>query len=98
MEAVARALTDRFAAKVILVNHEASLRSSVDTACANLAIRYNCLYLSAHQVIKKHIDEATEWGQWLQANKCEKAVTEAVSGSKDAFQEAVYSAAHFPLP
>jgi len=48
METVARALADKFAAKIILVNHESSLRGSVDTACSNLAIRYNCLYVSAY--------------------------------------------------
>jgi len=69
MEAVGKALHHRFAAKVILVNHESTLRGSVDTACANLAIKYNCLYLSAYQVIKKHVEEGTAWGQWLVANK-----------------------------
>ena len=97
MEAVAKSLADRFAAKIILVKHESSLRSSVDTSCANLAIRHNCLYLSAYQIIKKHIEEGTEWGQWLSANKCERAVAESVASGKDTFQEAVYSAAHFPL-
>jgi len=32
--------------RVILVNHEKRL--SVDTTCANLAIKYNMLYLSAY--------------------------------------------------
>lgn len=83
MEAVGKALNHRFAAKVILVNHDSSLRGSVDTACSNLAIKYNCLYLSAYQVIKKHIDEGTEWGQRLVANKQEKCVSEAVTAGKD---------------
>ena len=48
MEAVARSLASRFASKIILVNHEPSLRSSVDTACSNLSIKYNCLYISIY--------------------------------------------------
>ena len=78
MESVATKLSHRFAAKVILVNHESSLRGSVDTACANLAIKYNCLYLSAYQCIKMHIEQGTKWGQWFTANKSEVTVTEQV--------------------
>jgi hypothetical protein len=39
-------LKNHFEAKVILVNHEKRL--SVDTACANLAIKYNFLYISVY--------------------------------------------------
>jgi len=69
MESVGKTLANKFAARVLLVNHESSLRLNVDTACSNLAIKYNCIYISAYQCIKKHIEEGTEWGQWLAANK-----------------------------
>ena len=39
-----------FAPKVILVNHEKRL--TVDTTCANLAIKYNFVYISVYQLIK----------------------------------------------
>lgn len=35
-----------FKARVILVNHEK--RIDVDTACSNLAIKYNMLYVSVY--------------------------------------------------
>ena len=35
-----------FAPKVILVNHEKRL--NVDTTCANLAIKYNLIYVSVY--------------------------------------------------
>lgn len=80
-----------------MVNHESSLRSSVDTACSNLAIRYNCLYLSTYQIIKKQIEQGTAWGQKLLANRSENVLIDQVSSGKDTFNEAQYSAAHFPL-
>jgi len=39
-------LKNNFEAKVILVNHEKRL--TVDTTCANLAIKFNLLYLSVY--------------------------------------------------
>jgi hypothetical protein len=44
-----------FCAKVILINHENRLQ--VDTACANLAIKYNMLYVSVFQLIKEHTEK-----------------------------------------
>jgi hypothetical protein len=49
------------------VNHEKSI--GVDNACANLAIKYNMLYISAYQVIKDNICNKTEWGKRLEANR-----------------------------
>jgi hypothetical protein len=46
---------NKFLPKIILVNHETEL--DVDTACANIAIKYNMLYLSASQIIKNHITQ-----------------------------------------
>lgn len=45
-ESLAAQLRSNFCAKVILVNHEKRL--AVDTACANLAIKYNLLYMSVY--------------------------------------------------
>ena len=73
-----------FCAKVILVNHESRL--AVDTACANLAIKYNMLYMSVYQLIKKEIEANTAVGQALAASKKLKMVN--LDASKDEFQEA----------
>jgi hypothetical protein len=58
--------------RVILVNHEKRL--SVDTTCANLGIKYNMLYLSVYQLIKKHIEENTSFGKALLATKKPRAM------------------------
>jgi hypothetical protein len=39
-------LTKMFSPQVILVNHEKRL--GIDTTCANLAIKYNMIYISAY--------------------------------------------------
>lgn len=52
-----------FRAKIVLVNHAPSLQ--VDVPCANLAIRYNMLYLSVHQLIREHIRNNTKMGEQL---------------------------------
>jgi len=61
-----------FAPKVILVNHEKRL--TVDTTCANLAIKYNFLYISVYQTIKSHIENNTELGKKLMATKKTKDI------------------------
>jgi len=43
-----------FCAKIVVVNHDPRL--AVDTPCSNLAIKYNMLYLSVHQLIRQHIN------------------------------------------
>jgi hypothetical protein len=48
---------------VILVNHEK--RIEVDTACSNLAIKYNMLFLSVYQLIKDEITAETVLGRAL---------------------------------
>ena len=60
LESLTAAIRASFCAKVILVNHESRL--SVDTACANLAIKYNMLYMSVYQLIKKEIETNTACG------------------------------------
>jgi hypothetical protein len=39
-------LQNKVSPKVVLVNHEKKL--GVDTTCANLAIKYNMIYISAY--------------------------------------------------
>lgn len=60
-------LNEKFKPKVILVNHEKRL--TVDTTCANLAIKYNFLYISVYQTIKYHIENNTDFGKRLVATK-----------------------------
>lgn len=60
----------QFSAKVILVNHEK--RIDVDTECANLAIKYNMLYMSVYQLIRGEIRSATELGCALEQSRREK--------------------------
>lgn len=65
-------LIERFKPKVILVNHEKRL--TVDTTCANLAIKYDFLYISVYQTIKYHIENNTEFGKRLLATKKQKDI------------------------
>lgn len=53
IESTTKDLNNKFAPKVILVNHEKQL--PVDNTCSNLAIKYNMIYISAYQVIKQNI-------------------------------------------
>jgi hypothetical protein len=55
LESTLEDLRSHFCAKVILINHENRLQ--VDTACANLAIKYNMLYVSVFQLIKEHTEK-----------------------------------------
>ena len=94
LESLTAAVRSSFCAKVILVNHESRL--CVDTACANLAIKYNMLFLSVYQLIKKEIESNTAIGKALAASKSLKVVN--LEQSKDEFDEAKYSAVHFASP
>ena len=76
------------------MNHEKSI--GVDNACANLAIKYNMLYISAYQVIKDNITKKTAWGKKLEANRSDKKLNANLNVA-DNFQEAQYSAVHYNL-
>jgi hypothetical protein len=67
-----RKLNSMFAPKIVLVNHEKRL--SVDTACSNISIKYNMLYLSIYQLIREHIEGNTCWGAKLQKNRQAKEI------------------------
>jgi hypothetical protein len=93
-ETLSLELKELFAPKVILVNHEKRL--TVDTTCANLAIKYNFLYISVYQTIKQHIENNTEMGKKLLATKKQKDIR-LQTQAKDEFLEIDYSAVHFDL-
>lgn len=95
LETTIKDLNNKFLPKVILVNHEKQLE--VDTTCANLAIKYNMVYISAYQVIKKHIEENTEYGKKLIACKKHKPMNMPPQ-LRDEFNEGQYSAVHFDTP
>ena len=69
-EALIAAIKKQFSCKVILVNHEK--RIHVDTACSNLAIKYNMLYISVYQLISNEIKAETALGRALAQSKREK--------------------------
>ena len=93
-ETLTTEILERFKPKVILVNHEKRL--TVDTTCANLAIKYEFLYISVYQTIKSHIENNTEFGKRLIATKKQKDI-KLQTQAKDEFLEIDYSAVHFDL-
>ncbi len=66
-ESIGNQIKDVLQPKVILVNHEKRL--PVDAVCANIAIKFNMMYLSVYQLIKKEIDSNSEFGKKLLATK-----------------------------
>jgi len=94
-ESLVADIRSQFSAKVILVNHEK--RIGVDTACSNLAIKFNMLYMSVYQLIKNEICAETELGRALGQSKREKAMDfgGANADLEDPFCEADYSAVHY---
>jgi hypothetical protein len=54
------------------------------------------LYISAYQVIKKHILNKTEWGQKLNENRKDRQLIE-VMHQRDEHEEYMYSPVHFDL-
>jgi len=75
-----------------LVNHEKRL--GVDVTCANLAIKFNLLYISAYQLISSHIKGNTSWGKKLLATKRHKDIA-LTTQVRDEFNEAEFSPVHF---
>ena len=67
--------------RVLLVHHENSLL--VDVPLANLAIKYNMLYVSASLVIKAHIEGRSDLGKSLQATKKPKPTVEVPNQKND---------------
>jgi len=94
LESTIKELNSKFSPKVILVNHEKRL--AVDTPCANLAIKYNMIYISAYQVIRDHVKNNTAWGKKLMAGKKTKAIDSSIM-VRDEFAEAEFSPVHFDI-
>ena len=92
VESFTKDLNNKFSSKVVLVNHEQTI--GVDNTCSNLAIKYNMIYISAYQCIKHHIENKTDWGLKLCANRKEKGV---VLEKVDDFMEQLYSPVHFDM-
>jgi adenylate kinase family enzyme len=92
LESTVKELVSSFAPRVLLVNHEKRL--GIDTTCANLAIKYNMIYISAYQIIKQHIEGKTEWGTRLLASKRTKEIS-LTTQVRDEFNELEYSPVHF---
>lgn len=96
METIMNELRSQFCAKVVLINHESGI--SVDTACANLAIKYNMLYVSVYQLIKENIQKGSELGKALMKSCQPKELKDARNakhGEKDEFE---FSAVHYDTP
>jgi hypothetical protein len=89
LETIMNELRSQFCAKVVLINHDNGI--PVDTACANLAIKFNMLYVSAYQLIKDHIQKGTAHGKALMASYNPKDLQNA-RGDADEFE---FSAAHY---
>jgi len=92
LETTKKDLMEKFKPQVILINHEKRL--GIDTTCANLAIKYNMLYISVYQIIKQHIEGKTDWGNKLEATRRDKEII-LTTQVRDEFNEAEYSPVHF---
>lgn len=91
LESTLKELRNSFAPSVIIVNHEK--RFNIDTVVANLAIKYNMLYISVYQLIKQHIQGNTSWGKLLCEKRRPREIT--IPNISDEFEECEYSAVHF---
>ena len=83
-------LIRQFSPQVILLNHEKRL--GVDTTCANLAIKFNMIYISAYQIIQQHVKNNTKWGKLLVQTKRTRHINLS-SQVRDEFNEAEFTPA-----
>lgn len=90
LETTTGKLKAAFQPKIILLNHEKRL--GTDTACANLAIKYNLIYISVYQLIKEHVEGKSEWGKKLALTKRNLKLNVQMQ-MRDEFAEQDYSAA-----
>lgn len=91
-DSMKKQINDELSPKVILIGHDKRLAS--DTTCANLAIKYNLIYISVYQLIRKHIEGNTEFGKQLLESKKERVIS-IKTQTKDEFEEATFSAVHY---
>jgi len=92
LETTIKDLNTKFAPAVLLVNHEKKF--FVDSACSNLAIKYNMIYISAYQVIRENILANTPMGRKLKDTKKDRELNPDVKVA-DEFQEHIYSPVHY---
>ena len=64
-----------------MVNHEILL--PVDAICSNVAIKFNMMYISVFQLIKKEIEGNTEMGKKLLATKKSKPLVQGDYAGKE---------------
>ena len=72
-ETTHKQLNALFAPRVVVVNHEKRLVT--DTTCANLAIKYNMVYVSVYQLIRRHLQDNTSFGKKLAATRKPKEIS-----------------------
>lgn len=86
-----------FCAKVVLVNHDPRL--AVDTPCSNLAIKYNMVYISVHQLIRQHINDGTAYGKQLLKSRSQRNLSKSfhMVSMVDKHDEMQFSAVHFDI-
>ena len=93
-DSMIKTVNKEFSAKVMLVVHEK--RIDVDTACSNLAIKYNLLYLSVYQLIRQEVLAQTELGRALAESKRAKSMDFGpVVKNVDPYEEREYSAVNY---
>jgi len=63
--------------------------------CANLAIKFNMIYISVYQLIKQHIEDETCWGKALMETQRIKELKGLKNLSRDDSQEETYTAANY---
>lgn len=93
-EDVVRDLIAKFTPKVVLVNHEKWLH--VDTPAANLAIKYDMIYMSAYQVIRSNIENKTDFGEKLVKSRKGKEIATSLL-ARDDFREKDFSPVHYDM-
>lgn len=74
-ESVASDIKALFCAKIVLVNHDPRL--AVDIPCANLAIKFNMVYISVHQLIRQNITNGTPMGKALLKSRSQRSLSTA---------------------
>ena len=82
-EILLQKIREQFSAKVILVNHEKQI--DVDVSCANLAIKYNMLYMSVYQLIRGEIRAESDLGRALEQSRREKQLNFGKGAASDPF-------------
>lgn len=92
LEAVTAEIKTKFSPGIIVVKHDQQL--AVDSACSNLSLKYNMLYISAYQLIREEIENHTPLGQKLEASKIARELSQSVKQAGE-FQHELYNPVHY---